>query len=52
MVNLRVDDLEALLAQLSAEGVSVDEHTEDNELALFGWILDPEGTRVELWQPS
>ena len=51
MVNFRVDDLHALLAQLRAAGVTVDEHTEDGEYGRFGWIVDPEGNRVELWQP-
>jgi len=51
MVNFRVDDLDALLAQLRAAGVTVDDRTDTNELGSFGWIMDPEGTRVELWQP-
>lgn len=51
MVNFRVDDLDALLQQLRAEGVEVDERTEQSEFGRFGWILDPEGTRIELWQP-
>lgn len=52
MVNFRVDDLDALLAQLRAAGVDVDEHTEASEFGRFGWIMDPEGRRVELWQPA
>ena len=51
MINFRVDDLDALLAQLRGAGVTVDEHTDTNELGSFGWIMDPDGTRVELWQP-
>lgn len=51
MVNFRVDDLDALLVQLRAAGVAVDERTETSELGRFGWIMDPEGTRIELWQP-
>jgi predicted enzyme related to lactoylglutathione lyase len=51
MINFRVDDLEALLAQLRADGVTVDERTDSSEFGHFGWITDPEGTRVELWQP-
>jgi predicted enzyme related to lactoylglutathione lyase len=51
MINFRVDDLEALLAQLRAAGVTVDERSENSELGRFGWIIDPEGTRIELWQP-
>ncbi|WP_266171488.1 VOC family protein [Dyella subtropica] len=52
MVNYRVDDLDALLAQLRAAGVAVDERVEESEFGRFGWIMDPEGTRIELWQPS
>jgi len=52
MVNFRVDDLDALLKQLHAEGVEVDERIEESEFGRFGWIMDPEGTRIELWQPT
>lgn len=51
MINFRVDDLHALLAQLRQAGVWVDENIEDGEFGRFGWIRDPEGTRIELWQP-
>lgn len=51
MINFRVDDLDALLAQLRAAGVEVDERVEQSEFGRFGWITDPEGSRVELWQP-
>ena len=51
MVNFRVDDLDALLAQLRAAGAVVDERIEQGEFGRFGWIMDPEGTRIELWQP-
>jgi len=51
MINFRVDDLDALLAQLRADGVEVDERIEQSEFGRFGWIVDPEGTRIELWQP-
>ncbi len=51
MLNFRVDDLDALLAQLRADGVVVDERVDQSEFGRFGWITDPEGTRVELWQP-
>jgi predicted enzyme related to lactoylglutathione lyase len=51
MINLRVDDLDGLLAQLREAGVTVDENVQDSEFGRFGWIVDPEGTRVELWQP-
>ncbi|RAP56293.1 VOC family protein [Oleiagrimonas sp. MCCC 1A03011] len=51
MVNFRVDDLDALLAQLREAGQPVDERTEESEFGKFGWVMDPEGTRIELWQP-
>jgi len=51
MINFRVDDLAGLLEQLRAAGVEVDERTEQSEYGAFGWIIDPEGTRIELWQP-
>jgi predicted enzyme related to lactoylglutathione lyase len=51
MLNFQVDDLDALLAQLEASGVTVDPKRESSEYGKFGWINDPEGNRVELWQP-
>ena len=51
MINYRVDDLDALLAQLRADGCDVDAKVEDSEFGKFGWVMDPEGNRVELWQP-
>lgn len=51
MVNLRVDDLDQLLDTLRAEGVKVFDETEDGEYGKFGWILDPEGNKIELWEP-
>ncbi len=51
MVNFRVDDLDALLAQLRAAGVEVDPRIDESEFGRFGWIMDPDGTRIELWQP-
>ncbi len=51
MINYRVHDLEALLAQLRSEGVEVDPKTEKSEFGHFGWIMDLEGNRVELWEP-
>ncbi len=50
-VNYRVADLDALLAALRAEGCNVDDKTEGGEYGKFGWVTDPEGNRVELWQP-
>ena len=51
MVNYRVDDLAALLTALRAEGCNVLEKTDDSEYGKFGWVMDPEGNKVELWQP-
>ena len=51
MINFRVHDLDALIAALRAEGCNVDDKTDDSEYGKFGWVTDPEGNRVELWQP-
>jgi len=52
MINFRVADLDALLQQLRADGVDVDPKSGDNsEFGKFGWVMDPEGNRVELWEP-
>lgn len=52
MVNYRVRDLDAMLAQLRDAGVDVDERVEELEFGRFGWATDPEGNRFELWQPA
>ncbi len=53
MLNFRVRDLDAMLAQLRAKGADVDEETQDMDgVGRFGWVADPEGNRIELWQPS
>jgi predicted enzyme related to lactoylglutathione lyase len=51
MINFRVDDLDAMLAQLRAAGVRVADKIEDGEFGRFGWAFDPEGNKLELWQP-
>lgn len=51
MINYRVADLAAMLEQLRAGGVEVDAKTEESEYGKFGWCMDPEGNRIELWQP-
>jgi catechol 2,3-dioxygenase-like lactoylglutathione lyase family enzyme len=51
MVNYRVDDLAGMLTKLRAEGVRVDDHTEESELGKFGWAYDGDGNRLELWEP-
>jgi predicted enzyme related to lactoylglutathione lyase len=51
MVNYRVADLHALLRQLRAEGCMVLDKVEESEYGKFGWVLDPEGNKAELWEP-
>jgi predicted enzyme related to lactoylglutathione lyase len=51
LVNYRVDDLATLLQALRDEGCNVLEKTDDSEYGKFGWVIDPEGNKVELWQP-
>lgn len=51
MINFRVDDLDALLQALREEGCNVMEKTDESEQGRFGWVIDPEGNKVELWEP-
>ena len=51
MVNYRVDDLDELLTQLEAAGVPIDPKRDDQSYGRFAWFADPEGNRLELWQP-
>ena len=51
MVNYRVEDLASLLQALREEGCNVLDKTEESEFGKFGWVIDPEGNKVELWQP-
>ena len=51
MINYRVDDLAGMLAQLRAAGVEVVKGPEAAENGKFAWIMDPEGNKVELWEP-
>ena len=51
MVNYRVEDLHAVLAALRAEGCEVADRIEESEYGKFGWVMDPERNRVELWEP-
>jgi catechol 2,3-dioxygenase-like lactoylglutathione lyase family enzyme len=51
MINYRVRDLDALLEQLRSDGVAIDETRHEDENGRFAWITDPEGNRIELWQP-
>lgn len=52
MLNLRVDDVDALVAELRAQGVTVLDRAEDGEYGRFRYAVDPEGTLLELWQPA
>ena len=51
MINYRVADLQALLRALRSEGCNVLEKTDDSDYGKFGWVMDPEGNKAELWQP-
>ncbi|MDX9722592.1 MAG: VOC family protein [Myxococcota bacterium] len=51
MINYRVDELDALLAQLRAAGVEMVGERELHENGKFAWVLDPDGNKVELWEP-
>jgi predicted enzyme related to lactoylglutathione lyase len=52
MINYRVDDLDALLAQLRAAGIAIVGGPESHENGKFAWIMDPDGNKVELWEPT
>ena len=51
MINFRVDNLDGLLRELAAANVRIDPNREDYAYGRFAWIWDPEGNRVELWEP-
>ena len=51
MFNFRVEDLHAMLAQLRAAGAAVDDNVQEESYGKFGWVMDPEGNRIELWEP-
>ena len=53
MLNFRVGDLDAMLVQLRARGADVAQETQEMDgIGRFGWVTDPEGNRIELWQPA
>lgn len=52
MINFRVDDLDALLAELAAKGIPCIGEPMDESYGKFGWILDPDGLKIELWEPK
>jgi predicted enzyme related to lactoylglutathione lyase len=51
MINYIVDDLDAILAKLAANGARIDPKREDHEYGRFAWIFDPDGNKIELWEP-
>jgi predicted enzyme related to lactoylglutathione lyase len=52
MLDYRVNNLDAMLAQLRAAGAKVDDRVDNYDYGRFGWATDPEGNRFELWQPK
>ena len=51
MINYRVADLHALIKALRDEGCNVMEKVDESEYGKFGWVIDPEGNKIELWEP-
>ncbi len=51
MVNYIVDDLDGMVADFRAAGAQVEDRQEESEYGRFAWVTDPEGNRIELWQP-
>jgi len=52
MINYRVDDLDGVIAQLREAGCAVEDKIEEYDYGRFAWATDPEGIRMELWQPA
>ena len=52
MINYRVNDLEAMVEQLTASGVDILKGPEYHENGVFAWIMDPDGNKIELWEPK
>lgn len=52
MINLMVDDLEGALQQVADGGATIVGEIQEDELGRFGWFIDPDGNKVELWQPA
>jgi predicted enzyme related to lactoylglutathione lyase len=51
MINYRVADVHALVAALRAEGCQVMDQVDESEYGKFGWVVDPDGNKIELWEP-
>ena len=52
MINYRIDNMEAMIEQLTAGGVEILQGPEFHENGVFAWIMDPEGNKIELWEPK
>jgi catechol 2,3-dioxygenase-like lactoylglutathione lyase family enzyme len=52
MLNFRVRDLDGLVAKLEADGATLDPKRDDHEYGKFAWVMDPDGNRIELWEPK
>lgn len=51
MINYRVDDMAGLIEKLTKSGIAIQQGPEYHENGVFAWIMDPEGNRIELWEP-
>ena len=51
MINYRVDNLAEMLHALRTNGCNVEDRVDESEFGKFGWVIDPEGNKVELWEP-
>ena len=52
MINYRVDDMESLASELTAAGIQILQGPEYHENGVFAWLLDPDGNKIELWEPK
>ena len=52
MINFAVDDMDAIIARVTAKGVQILKRDDDDTFGRFAWIQDPDGTKIELWQPK
>jgi catechol 2,3-dioxygenase-like lactoylglutathione lyase family enzyme len=52
MINFAVDDMDAMITRLSAKGVPILKRDDTDPFGRFAWIQDPDGTKIELWQPK
>lgn len=51
MINLMIDDMDSMLARLKEKGVTLEGEPQDFDYGRFAWLMDPNGTKIELWQP-